>query len=58
MEDEISALVLDQDTEWNYPAPEKIGRAHRINDARGRYIVYLKNSFSQKLTLDGMKIVV
>jgi len=57
VEDEISALVMDQHTEWNYPAPQHIGRAHRINDARGRYIVYLKNSFSPKLTLDGMTIV-
>ncbi|MEF2231776.1 MAG: phosphoglucosamine mutase [Pseudodesulfovibrio sp.] len=57
VEDEISALVLDRDTQWNYPAPQYIGRAHRINDAQGRYIVYLKHSFSPRLTLDGLKIV-
>ncbi|MGE4421076.1 MAG: phosphoglucosamine mutase [Pseudodesulfovibrio sp.] len=57
VEDEISELVLGEDTKWDYPPAEDVGRAHRINDAPGRYIVYLKNSFSQHLTLDGVKIV-
>ncbi|MGE4193378.1 MAG: phosphoglucosamine mutase [Pseudodesulfovibrio sp.] len=57
VEDEISELVLNDNTQWDYPPAEDVGRAHRINDATGRYIVYLKNSFSPKLTLDGMKIV-
>ncbi|WP_147821107.1 phosphoglucosamine mutase [Salidesulfovibrio onnuriiensis] len=57
VEDEIADLVMSGHSDWDYPDPERIGRAHRINDARGRYIVYLKNSFSQTLTLDGMKIV-
>ncbi|CCH48075.1 phosphoglucosamine mutase [Pseudodesulfovibrio piezophilus] len=57
VEDEISELVLDSKTNWDYPAPENIGRTKRINDAAGRYIVYLKNSFSDKLTLDGLKVV-
>ncbi len=57
VEDEISELVLADNPQWDYPAPENIGRARRINDAPGRYIVYLKNSFSQNLTLDGLKIV-
>lgn len=57
VEDEIAALVMSDNSDWDYPQPERIGRAQRINDARGRYIVYLKNSFSQTLTLDGMKIV-
>ena len=57
VEDKISDLVLAEDPQWDYPAHEQIGRAFRIEDARGRYIVYLKNSFSPKLTLDGLKIV-
>ena len=40
------------------PAPDDIGRAQRIDDARGRYIVFLKNSFPRRLSLDGLKIVV
>jgi phosphoglucosamine mutase len=39
-------------------APDDIGQARRIEDARGRYIVYLKNTFPRDLTLKGMRIVI
>jgi len=39
------------------PAPE-IGRARRIDDAKGRYIHFAKATFPDDLTLDGLKIVV
>src|SRR4030065_279751 len=39
------------------PTPQ-IGRAHRIDDAPGRYIVYLKNTFPGHLSLEGMRIVI
>jgi phosphoglucosamine mutase len=57
VEDEISAMVLDPSMQWNYPPPEKIGRAFRIEDSPGRYIVYLKYSFPQHRTLEGVRIV-
>lgn len=56
-EDSITEMVLNKDHQWDYPAPERVGRAYRIEDAPGRYIVYLKNSFPSHLTLDGMRIV-
>lgn len=34
-----------------------IGRMARIEDAGGRYIVFLKNTFPRDLTLDGLRIV-
>jgi phosphoglucosamine mutase len=34
-----------------------IGKAKRIDDAIGRYIVFCKNTFPDNLTLDGMKVV-
>jgi phosphoglucosamine mutase len=37
---------------------EGIGRAYRIEDSRGRYVVYLKTTFPNDLTLDGVKIAV
>ncbi len=37
--------------------PEAMGRAFRIDDAGGRYIQYLKSTFPQNLTLDGVRIV-
>ncbi|MBA3054206.1 MAG: phosphoglucosamine mutase [Sphingomonadales bacterium] len=39
------------------PAPE-IGRARRIEDARGRYIHAVKGSLPEDIRLDGLKIVV
>lgn len=38
--------------------PENIGRAKRIDDARGRYIERVKSTFPPRLRLDGLKIVV
>ncbi|MDY6861754.1 MAG: phosphoglucosamine mutase [Thermodesulfobacteriota bacterium] len=35
----------------------EIGKAIRIDDAIGRYIMFLKNTFPQQYTLDGYKIV-
>ena len=37
--------------------PEKIGRAKRIDDARGRYVHFAKSTFPDRLRLDGLKIV-
>ena len=39
-------------------APADLGRAQRIDDARGRYIENLKSSFPKGLDLSGLKIVV
>ena len=38
--------------------PADLGRAQRIEDARGRYVENLKSSFPKGLTLEGLKIVV
>ena len=35
-----------------------IGRAKRIDDARGRYIHFAKSTFPERLRLDGLKVVV
>jgi phosphoglucosamine mutase len=37
---------------------EAIGKARKIEDARGRYVQFLKNTFPKERTLDGMKVVV
>jgi len=57
LEDTIAAQTLATNPAWDFPAPERVGRAHRIVDARGRYIVYLKNTFPREMNLTGMKIV-
>ena len=57
VEDIITDMVLDPTWEWEYPAPDKVGRAFKIDDAPGRYIVAIKNSFPSRLTLDGLRVV-
>lgn len=58
VEAEIERLILTGEVE-SLPRPDvgEIGRAKRIDDAQGRYIVYLKNTFPRHLTLEGMRIV-
>lgn len=36
----------------------KIGKSARIDDAGGRYIVFLKNTFPRELSLEGVRVVV
>jgi phosphoglucosamine mutase len=57
VEDEITEMVMNPDMKWDIPLPEAIGRASKLEDSPGRYIVYLKNSFPAQLTLDGVRIV-
>jgi len=57
VESEIAALVLAENPAWDFPAPERVGRAKRIVDSWGRYIVYLQHTFPREMTLSGMKIV-
>ncbi|MCP3732366.1 phosphoglucosamine mutase [Sphingomonas sp. MG17] len=51
----IEALI---DGEIELPPAPEIGRAKRIEDARGRYIHFAKSTFPEELRLDGLKIVV
>ncbi|PZO80401.1 MAG: phosphoglucosamine mutase [Sphingomonas hengshuiensis] len=51
----IEALI---DSDVDLAAPGNIGRAKRIEDARGRYIHFAKSTFPENLRLDGMKLVV
>jgi phosphoglucosamine mutase len=42
----------------NVASSDKLGRAQRMDDAIGRYIEFVKNTFPRPLRLDGLKIVV
>ncbi|MBS1224898.1 MAG: phosphoglucosamine mutase [Proteobacteria bacterium] len=53
----IEGLVLDGKLPQMVPAVADMGRAFRLNDVHGRYIVFLKNAFPRELSLEGMKIV-
>src|SRR3546814_11628374 len=50
----IEALL---ESEIPLAASKDIGRARRVEDARGRYIHAVKSSFPAHLRLDGLKIV-
>ena len=54
-EHEVEA-AMKQPPQWVDSAG--LGRARRLDDARGRYIEFCKNTFSTELSLKGMKIVV
>jgi len=56
-EAEIEALLATDLTTRLVPSAQ-LGRAARLEDASGRYIEYVKNTFPKGLRLDGLKIVV
>ena len=58
VEEDISELVLSPDVNWKHPQPEAIGRARKIVDSPGRYVVHLKNSLPNTMSLQGMKVVI
>ena len=53
----IESLILDPNLPQRVPAVADMGRAFRLHDVHGRYIVFLKNAFPRELSLEGMKIV-
>ncbi len=55
---EIEDLIFSQKMAALRPVAEEVGRAARIDDARGRYIVHLKNTFPRQYTLEGLHVVV
>ena len=58
VEREIEAIFADEEKLHNAQVTGKnIGKAKRIDDVIGRYIVSIKNSFPRELTLSGMRIV-
>ena len=56
-EREIERLVQEDQLHNFLVKPSHIGKTQRIDDATGRYIVYTKQTFPQKMTLDGVRIV-
>ncbi len=50
--------MLDVPSRISLAAPDKIGRAKRIDDAPARYIEYAKRTFPRDLQLDGLRVVI
>jgi len=57
MEVRIEELILSNHLHSLRPTASEVGKAHRIDDAVGRYVVFLKNTFPNQLNLDGLRIV-
>jgi len=61
LSDELEAIIerhiLGDEPEPHAMTPDRIGKAHRIEDARGRYIEYAKHT-ADNISLHGLKIVV
>jgi len=56
LEAKIEEMVLKGTISEFRVQDQEIGRAFRIEDAVGRYIVHLKNTFPKEMTLEGIKI--
>lgn len=57
IEGEIERLVFSRDLDKNRPTADLVGKAYRIDDVHGRYLVFLKSLFPKDLDLVGVRIV-
>ena len=53
----IEELILTKSLDALHPSPTALGKAYRMDDARGRYIVFLKHAFPRECSLEGAQIV-
>jgi phosphoglucosamine mutase len=56
VEEKIEEIVLQKEIKTDHVTSKEIGRAHRIDDAKGRYIEFSKASIDNT-SLKGLKIV-
>lgn len=57
LERRIEDLIVSGELAGHRADPDEIGRATRIEDAAGRYIVFLKKTFPVELSLEGLRVV-
>ncbi len=56
LERKIESLISEGTITHIRPTAHHVGKAFRIEDALGRYVEFVKNSFPKGMTLDGLKI--
>ena len=56
-EETIEDLILNSKLAKHLPQSKDMGRAFRMEDVNGRYVVFLKNTFPRNLSMEGMKVV-
>lgn len=57
-EAEIERLIADDSLLGRRKTGPGVGRAEKLEDARGRYVVFAKATFPRDLSLDGVRVVV
>jgi phosphoglucosamine mutase len=57
LEDVMERLIFSGELDHIRPTATNIGKAFRVDDAIGRYVEFVKNTFPKGMTLEGMKIV-
>jgi phosphoglucosamine mutase len=55
---QIERFIFENQDPSHRPTRKEVGKAYRVDDAIGRYVVFAKNTFPRELTLEGLKIVV
>jgi len=58
VEAEIEHYMFDDGLDQLRPTAAAVGKAFRIDDALGRYNVFVKQALPRELTLDGLRVVV
>ncbi|MBI5233245.1 MAG: phosphoglucosamine mutase [Deltaproteobacteria bacterium] len=58
LEKRIERFIFEDEDPTHRPTASEVGKAYRVDDAIGRYVVFVKNTFPKELTLDGLKIAV
>ena len=53
----IEEMIFSNNMHALHPSPGELGKAFRMDEARGRYIVFLKHTFPKEHGLEGMRIV-
>jgi phosphoglucosamine mutase len=53
----IEEIVFANNLHTLHPSPSELGKAYRMEDARGRYIVFLKHAFPKECSLEGTRII-
>ncbi len=57
-EAELEYFMKASEVEKIRPTKEAVGKAYRIDDAQGRYVVQLKSVVPPELDLDGLRVVI
>ena len=58
VESQIEEMAMSEEFFTKRPVGHEIGKAFRLEDAKGRYIEYIKSTIPKNISLEGLKIVV